>query len=214
MSSDSKSSIRTCSICPSNTYQASEAHRKTACDVTPTTATATTKATTTTTSSTSTAATTSTSSTSTAATTTTAATKIPAETASPAEDNNTDDPAGNPPQSSGGGGGCSVGQVDPADCDALTEKNCGTIRGLHQSSAYYDADPVPSEATVAARDGLRPAVGEVFYDAFGGGADSATHASSPSAPHSTGAIYAVSAKQSARTAAVADGEGNSNEMNC
>ena len=87
-------------------------------------------------------------------------------------------------------------------------------RGLNQSSAYYDADPVPSEATVAARDGLRPAVGEVFYDAFGGGADSATHASSPSALHSTGAIYAVSAKQSARTAAVADGEGNSNEMNC
>lgn len=72
-------------------------------------------------------------------------------------------------------------------------------RDLNQSSVYYDADPVPSGSTVVARDGLRPAVGEVFYDAFGGGDDnndndSATHASSPSAPRSSNAIYTVSAK--------------------
>lgn len=70
-------------------------------------------------------------------------------------------------------------------------------------------------------DGPRPAVGEVFYDAFGGAADNdndhddgAAQSSSPAAPHTNGAIYAVSVKQSARTAAVADGEGDANVMNC
>lgn len=70
-------------------------------------------------------------------------------------------------------------------------------------------------------DGPRPAVGEVFYDAFGGAADNdndhndgAAQSLSPAAPHTNGAIYAVSAKQSARTAAVADGEGDANVMNC
>jgi len=68
-------------------------------------------------------------------------------------------------------------------------------------------------------DGPRPAVGEVFYDAFGGAADNdhndgAAQTSSPAAPLTNGAIYAVSAKQSARTAAVADNEGNANAVNC
>lgn len=70
-------------------------------------------------------------------------------------------------------------------------------------------------------DGPRPAVGEVFHDAFGGAADNdndhndgAAQSLSPAAPHTNGAIYAVSAKQSARTAAVADGEGDANVMNC
>ena len=56
---------------------------------------------------------------------------------------------------------------------------------------------------------------------FGGGADNendhndgAAQTSSPAAPLTNGAIYAVSAKQSARTAAVADNEGNANAMNC
>lgn len=57
---------------------------------------------------------------------------------------------------------------------------------------------------------------------FGGAADNendhndgAAQTLSPAAPHTTnGAIYAASAKQSARTAAVADGEGDATVMNC